>query len=458
MTTLGVTVRKWTKRVGLAILALLAIMAVLWAISRALYPTEAQREALAVMQLPAPPEGENAFAAMWTLNRAVPPEAMQQVIETDAARIAGLPQFPDRDNAGAFEFDSAAEQYPDLSPSPGDRDLFCNHERDDCLDKVAADIPAYRALVERNRDLLDRIDALANYDYVRQLLPWHMSASIVVPSNAGLSSTRHALWFLDGRVDDALAASCRGIDTWRRLGASGDTLILRLIANAFAARNHGRLLAEMLAELPIDHPLPPECKPALVAPTAQELSLCTAMRGELEMIGETWPALMDQANQAFHSMLGSRIGYNFEASHAALAQRLAPICSGREIERIAADDPDIERPAPETNSIWRFECIGNYIGCATTSIAASAPGYDSYRLRMKDFGARIELLTTLSWLRENADRSDRLEALLDQRPDALKSPTRQVEIGEHGGSLRVRMFHDQHGDTWSVPLPEALRR
>ena len=190
MTLIGATMRKWTNRLGLAVLALLAIMAVLWAVSRALYPTEAQRDALAVMQLPAPPEGENAFAALWTLDRAVPPKAMQQVIETDAARIAGLPQFPDRDNAGAFEFDSAAEQYPDLAPSPEDRDLFCNHERDDCLDKVAADIPTYRALVERNRELLDRIDALADYDYVRQQLPWNMSVSILAPGRAGLSSTR----------------------------------------------------------------------------------------------------------------------------------------------------------------------------------------------------------------------------------------------------------------------------
>ena len=76
---------------------------------------------------------------------------------------------------------------------------------------------------------------------------------------------------------------------------------------------------------------------------------------------------------------------------------------------------------------------------------------------MQDFGARIELLATLAWLRENADRSDRLEALLGQRPDALKSPTRQVEIGEDGDSLQIRMFEDFDGETWSVPLPSALQ-
>ena len=448
------TTLKWTKRIALALLALVAIASILWAISRALYPTAGQREALAVMQLPAPPEGKNAFGALWTLDRAVPPDKVEKVLRRDAARIANLPQFPDPEDP-ATEFVSAAEQYPDLSPSPEDRDLFCNHQRDDCLEKVAADIPAYRALVERNRELLDRIDGLADYDYVRQALPWHMSASIVVPGDAGLSSSRHALWFLDGRIDDALAASCRGIDTWRRLGASGDTLIWRLIANAHAARNHGKLLAEMLAELPVDYPLPSECEQALAPPTAGELSLCTAMRGEFEMMAATAGPMLEEINdQSWWQSLNFFLFYDPEATEAARAENFAPICAERELERITADRPDVE--PSEARSIWRFACFGNFIGCVMS--INTAPAYASYRIRMQDFGARIKLLATLAWLRENADRSDRLDSLLNQRPEVLKSPTRQVVIGEDGASLHIRMFIDQYGDTWSVPLPAALRR
>lgn len=449
-----VTTLKWTKRIALSILAVIATIALLWAISRALYPTAGQRAALAVMQLPAPPEGDNAFAALWTLDRAVPPDEMQRVIERDAVRIAGLPQFPDPDNAGAFEFTSAAEQYPDLAPSAEDRDLFCNYERDDCLDKVATDIPAYSALVERNRELLDRIDALADFDYVRQQLPWHMSASLVMPGDAGLSSTRHALWFAEGRVDDALAASCRAIDTWRRLGASGDTLILRLIANAFAARHHGKLLAEILARIPVDHPLPPECKPALAPPTPQELSLCPAMRGEFELMAATTGPMLEEINDRnWWYPLNFFLFYDAGATEAARAENLAPICAEREIERIAADQPEVE--STERRDASRFACLGNLTGCMMTSRAV--PSYASYRLGLQDFGARIELLGTLAWLRNNADRSDRLEALLDQRPDAVKSPTRQVEIGEGGDSLQIRMFEEVDGETWSVPLPSALQ-
>jgi len=130
------------------------------------------------------------------------------------------------------------------------------------------------------------------------------------------------------------------------------------------------------------------------------------------------------------------------------------MCAERELERRAADRPDIEQP--EASGTSRFACLGNFTGCIMS--ANTAPAYGSYRIRMQDFGARIELLATLAWLRENADPSDRLDALLDQRPDAFESPTRQVEIGENGDTLRIRMFHDLDGEDWSVPLPEALRR
>lgn len=454
MTKIAVAIRRWTKRLGLALLALVAITAVLWAISRALYPTEEQRDALALMQQPAPPPGENAFAAMWTLDRAVPPDEMSRVIELDAARIAGLSQFPDPDNPTGPAFVSAAEQYPDLAPSAEDRDLFCNPERENCVEKVAADVATYRALVERNSRLLDRIDALADYDYVRQQLPWNMTASILIPGKAAHSATRNALWFADGRVDDALAASCRGIDTWRRLGASGDTLILRMIANAFAIKYHGKVLADMLAELPIDHPLPSACEPALAPPSPQELSICTAMRGEFELLTETTAPILEEVNeQDWRLQLHIFLLYDAEATAAAKAEDFAPMCAERELQRIAADRPEIEQP--ETSESSRFACIGNLTGCIMNTI--SAPAYSSYRIRMQDFGARIELLATLAWLRENADRSDRLEVLLEQRPDALKSPTRQVEIGEDGDTLRIRMFRDRDGETWSVPLPAALQ-
>jgi len=447
------TTLKWTKRIALSILAVIAIAALVWTISRALYPTAEQRDALAVMQLPAPPDGSNAFASLWTLDRAVPSDKVEEVLRQDAARIAEMPQFPDPDGPAAG-FVSAADRFPDLAPSPQDRELFCSRESEQCLEKVAGDPSTYRALVERNRELLDRIEALSRHDFVRQQLPWHMSASIIVPGHAGLTATRHALWFAEGRLDDALAASCRGMATWRRLGASGDTLVLRLIANAFAIEYHGGLLADMLVELPVDYPLPPACKPALAPPSPQELSLCTAMRGEFELFTETTGPMLDEINDwNWWSSLMFFLAYDAEATAAARAQNLAPICAERELARIAADRPEVEpRKVP---GIWRPACLGNFIGCTMTSSGPSP--YASYRIRMQDFGARLKLLATLAWLRDNADHESRLESLLAARPQSLKSPTREITVTDDGALLQIRMFDDRRGSNRSILLPRELR-
>jgi len=450
--------RIWAVRVGLVLLALIAVLAVLWAISRALYPTEAQRRALALMQQTDPPEGNNAFAALWTLARAVPAGDMPDVIERDAARIAQLPGLAGFAEPLGPPFASAAEDYRDLAPSPEDRALFCRFnpggDHADCIERVRTDRTEYRALIERNRELLDRIAALSDYQFIRQQLPWNHGASLLVPTRAGLLATRHAVWFADGRVDAALAGTCRGIETWRRLGATGDTLILRLTANALSTRQHGALLAEMLVELDLDYPLPPICERALAAPAPRELSLCPAMRGEFELISQTTGLLFEQYNsRTWPTSVVSFLARDAEATEALHAQVLAPVCAGPEGQRIAADNPEIPQSGPK--SVWRFECLGNFIGCVTTGITAGA--YSHYRLRMQDYGARLKLLGALVEARAGA-RGDpqRTARALERRLTRLSHAHRTFEPSPDGDAIRVELFEPRNEPHWSIPVPAPI--
>lgn len=226
------------------------------------------------------------------------------------------------------------------------------------------------------------------------------------------------------------------------------------MANAWAVRYHGALLADMLAEIPVDQALPDECTQALAPPTAQELLLCTAVRGEFEIVTQsTGPMLESVSDEDWRFGLMSFLTYDAEATDAAYAENLAPMCSEKELERIAADAPEAD-PAGSPG-MPRLACIGNYMGCTMTSFIEQP--YGSYQLRMQNFGARLNLLATLAWLRENADGSEPIMSLLEKRPEALKSPTRDVEVGEQGDSIQIRIFDDSRSETWSVPLPGDLR-
>src|SRR3546814_12001655 len=53
-----------------------------------------------------------------------------------------------------------------------------------------------------------------------------------------------------------------------------------MLGIGLATDGYGRLLAQMLAELPAGHPLPVACEAALAPVSVGELSICEAMRGE----------------------------------------------------------------------------------------------------------------------------------------------------------------------------------
>lgn len=82
--------KRLAKWIGLVLLTLLLLAALLWVLSRVVYPTAAQREAVASMSDLGQPEGRNAFGLLWTIDRAVPESEISQVIETDKHFIPGL--------------------------------------------------------------------------------------------------------------------------------------------------------------------------------------------------------------------------------------------------------------------------------------------------------------------------------------------------------------------------------
>lgn len=133
---------------------------------------------------------------------------------------------------------------------------------------MRTDLPTYRKLVDAHGELLDRLARITSAEHYRQA--WTYS-----PVNVGIRpafdqmfhpATPHALRFVEGDTAEALEDACGALAGWRRIGANADATIIRMMANVYAGEGYAGLVADMLAELPPDEPLPAACDAALAAP------------------------------------------------------------------------------------------------------------------------------------------------------------------------------------------------
>jgi hypothetical protein len=440
-------------------LALFVLILAAGAVSRAIYPTESQQAAITEMRKEPDYEGENAFALLWTLDRDVPDDELAAVMEADARAYADNRPAATSAEDGFVGFDptsdeSAADDYPDLTPSSEDRAMFCDSGSTDCLERVREDPEAYAELIERNRALLDRAERLQEFDYIRNELSYRLTTPLPAYEPAEYLRTQRAVEFVRGQRKEAIAGLCADIATWRRLGARSDQLIARMIAISYTTTHSAYSLANMLAELPLDTPLPESCDEALAPPTIEDLSICNAVRGEFARTAETIEEIGRSGEGSnFAEDLALAIPFDPEATLGMIAEDFQSMCSDEEQSRRRADRR--EQPDSVNQSTWRFECLGNFMGCTLTAI--TSPAYTDYRLDAQDYGARLRVLATLAWMRRHAEDGRSPAELLAARPDELKSPSREIEFGPDGQTLRVAMYHDACSEYWSIPLPPALQ-
>lgn len=428
-----------------SVCGLLLAASVLWTASRLWGVTDAQRAALAQMRAEWTPAGRNGFAALWTLRRDVPTDRQQAVLDADVRTMQAWPPQV----VAAREFHGTAEQYPDLAPVPDESPRWCGRDAG-CLAKVAADIPAYVALVERHARLIARADALLGYDYLKSPLPPRVDMPLPAMADSYVPATRDALLFAQGRQQEALANTCLGIGGWRRYAANSDLLITAMIADGNAL-GYGAQFAEMLAALPADAPVPVECDAALAPASPRELSMCRAFTGEFAFM----QASMRQMQSAEPGVdvrvppgLSARLSLDPDASDAMRAEAFAAACGQGVADMLARDIP--VRLVEARGWRQRFGCIANMQGCILDDIAT--PAFGNYAQRRQDTGMKLRLLGTLLWLHRNPQPGATLAERLARRPASLKSPAREIRADADGKRLRIDLYAASKGNDWSQPL------
>ncbi|HEL4236957.1 TPA: hypothetical protein UM516_003280 [Stenotrophomonas maltophilia] len=412
---------------------LLVLAIVVWCASR-MWPVPESR-VLAQQRLEArlPATGRNGYALLWTLPfDGLDARQREQALAEDARRWAADPR------GGSIGQTHLAASHAELHSRPG---ASCGPTASNCLAQVRADPQRFVDAHAGHQQLHTRLDQLAEADhFVSPFQPKGEGILVPLPTYGLVvdATSARALAYVQGDVEGALRGSCRGLQLGRRLVPGGSYLVESIVGASLVQAN-AQLLADMLAELPADHPLPVECEQAMQPMRADEQSLCRATQGEY--------AMSRAAIETSASEFGGVLVLDRSSTLARVAGNLGWACGATAMAALEADRPLPVQTPPQRD----FGCLSNVMGCVLTDIAA--PIYPAYSSRTQDAAAMLRLLGAQRWLRQQAgDPVDALQRL----PAQFRSPVRTPRLSADGSRLQVpRRSPPRSNDesAWlSVPL------
>lgn len=434
-------------------LALVILAGGLFAASWLFWPTRAQEQALAMLTTPVPePQGRNAFADVWLLRYDLSPEARERIADADVARFNRSPLV--YDGTGLAEpFVSDAKAGREEQRLPPSSDHGCGLRMPDCLervrgdpDKAAALLAAHAGLLQRTQDALERNDYLRSRFHMRLDMPFAITA---MGEGAALMRIDAALAFARGERERGLEKSCRSLVAWRRWMRQPDLLIDAMLGDA-AIRAWLELQGQMLAELPADVPLPAACQSLREPPPLANDAMCRVVKREFEFSRPMFEQEShDEAGSLGASGWKKPFVYRPHATQAMIAETTAwPCREHAEWQRLADQPLTPFPPSPR----WRLECVANAVGCILNGLIR--PDMADYLRRLQDQRARLNLMATLLWLREQPVDGRTLARRVAARPLALRQG-REIQVVD--GRLRIALFDQRDGAHWELPVPAELR-
>lgn len=438
-------VMRW---LGVMLLLVLLVTAALFAVARLAGSSAEQREALALLEAEDELPGRNAFPLLWLLEYDVPESQWQAIVDEDVALINDALRQLESSEAGFGEHDVMPQQsvadgrFPRLSVADDDPP-YCAMRDFDCIGKVRANRDAYAQRLAQEQVLIGKVRSLADYGHYRSQLPPSLHGPIPRFSGIRIALAANALDFVDGRVDAALASTCRDTLAWRRMSVHGDSLIVSMIGSAMVNGN-AQNFARMLAELPRHHVLPAECAEAF-DPDTLPVDLCPAMRGEAR-----YSASMLLSREAVPSSMFAGLLYDAQGTRAMLAPTLAHACTDDVRQRMKIDAPIPFSPQP--GSLWRLECAGNLAGCVLADIAA--PAHHGYLERMQDMHAMLRVMHLMLEMHASDEplSSEAIVAHLERE----SARGRRIDFDAESGELSIALRGYSDSPRWQVPLPGSL--
>lgn len=349
--------------------------------------------------------------------------------------------------------------------------LGCSERMAECLNVIRADLPKYKAEVEKNAALLANMDALANYDIFvpREWLSDDDSLTIPFakfPWVAAYGSKAEAVDWATGKENEAWQRVCRNIKIGRNMLHHAPGMIY-VETGTEAIRRNTDLAAQMLYEKPEwANRLPAECDGMFEPLTAKEQSICSAISSEFRVIGndmrkrENGPfdLIQGQFRELINSGMGTEdirsiiplIRPNLDSAHtqALYAPHFATFCKPETTVTLDADRKMQSGLLPRPDSFkHKWACVDNSVGCLQAAIMV--PDYVDYvhdlqdtAMQQRAFQAALELYRLPAGKRRAA-----LESVLAKH----SSPSRRLRWNEEQKVLDFEIYQQN-----ASPLPLKL--
>ena len=445
------------KRILLALLAL-AVLAVFtlylvpqWLMMRDI---AAARPDVALLAAEPEPQEGNGIDALWLLGyRTADDQERRQIMRDYGRQIMArqaVPQLADK-----------------ALPQPQPGELNCTAKNGAaCLAEVRADLPRFRAAAQQYRPLLDNVAQLGAYEVFAQR-GWpndndDLSKFVLPPFNLLFANTAAAaLDWADGRHQAALAGVCRNIKTGRTLLKSRPGLILPMIGNALIRKNT-ELAAAMVAEQPAQaQRLPEECAAAFEPLSAQEQSICTAMRDEFRFAAnlvrkmEQNPAdyldtdvesgMPFEDGQSANPLLRRLL--NAEHTQALIAAHYVYPCTPAAQSALQQDRALGWKPADDKNALAVWACANNVQGCL---IAGSLSDFSDYAHRLQDT-AMLQRAFQAAWFLHSRPAAER-PALIEDTLRRYSTPSRRLQWNEREHSIGFQYYSEKESKHTAIPV------
>jgi hypothetical protein len=376
--------------------------------------TTAQRQAIAVLQLPSEPRGPNGWALTWSSDYDVPyrelPGLYHEDVRSMPAWLAETPMPKDKDGPWATFPRTAAKRFLPLPTiSDAERDVLCGITVPNCLEFARTHADAMAAALQRHARLLAVTEQLVHARALWSLQPPDVRLPLFQVSGLPLWRSAAALQFVTGHMRAGLVTACNGAQAMRQMHRNSNTLLGSLLLVA-EYRRQARLAAWMMSEMTPGEALPDACMRAFDGPRDDDVNLCP------------WAANELLANGIHEPGVPTREAWGAPLRRNVMSGKLARLCSKEAHTAVMADLPfsltgdSVAPPSALQRIAWP----------RSVALVDTLGEYDRYVDREAEYIVIIRLARVAAWLHMHPSAEPLATRLASLPPSLALPPTRHL--------------------------------